>query len=136
METNRVIRETRTYVEGRGLDLTSILEWSLRSLVVFYSLREKVNTVQRRPKLDPKDELNLQSRYVKKADGTLVVQSYFMAMVEQRASQLDLYLVCPSKEHLNYGVVHLLSCSGDLMDVLLVIVVVATSINTSALCFL
>lgn len=90
METNLVIRETRTYVEGRGLDLTSILEWSLRSLVVFYSLREKVNTVQRRPKLDPKDELNLQSRYVKKADGTLVVQSYFMAMVEQRASQLDL----------------------------------------------
>lgn len=90
METTRVIRETRTYVEKRGLDWTSILEWYLRSLVVFHSLKAKVTTVQRRPKLDPKDELSLQSRYVENADGTLVVQSYFTAMVEQRASQLDL----------------------------------------------
>lgn len=103
METTCVIRATRTYVEERGLDLTSVSECSLRSLVVFHSLKEKVNTVQRRPKLDPKDELTLQSRYVKNADGTPVVQTYFIAMVEQRASQLDLELVCHFNEHLNYG---------------------------------
>lgn len=77
-------------MKERGLDLTSILARSLRSLVVFYSLKERVNAIQRRPKLNPKDELSLQSRFVKNANETLVVQSYFLAVVEQRASQLDL----------------------------------------------